>query len=131
MRLPDWMRSAGAVVVMTLALSGFARAGTFEDGVAAYAVDDYATALRLWRPLAERGDAEAQHNLGLMHAEGQGVPQDYVKALIWFRLAAEQGVVAARHQIRRNLSPPSTLAQRPPLPARPAVPRQWEAIWVI
>ncbi len=96
MRWPDWMRSAGAVAVMTLALSGFARAGTFEDGIAAYAVEDYATALRLWRPLAGQGDAEAQHNLGLMYAEGRGVPQDYAKALKWFRLAAEQGVVAAQ-----------------------------------
>ncbi len=59
MRWPDWMRSAGAVVVMTLALSGFARAGPFEDGVAVYNAGDYATALRLWRPLAEQGHAGA------------------------------------------------------------------------
>ena len=99
MRWPDWMRSAGAVVVMTLALSGFARAGTFEDGGAAYAVEDYATALRLWRSLAEQGDAEAQHNLGLMYAEGRGVPQDYAKALKWFRLAAAPDYAHAQHSL--------------------------------
>ena len=99
MRLPDWMRSAGAVAVMSLALSGFARAGTFEDGVAAYAVEDYATALRLWRPIAEQGDAEAQHNLGLMYAEGRGVPQDYAKALIWFRLGAECDHAGAQNNL--------------------------------
>ncbi len=58
MRWPDWMRSAGTVVVMTLALSGFARAGTFEDGVAAYAVEDYATALRLWRSLSNSSPSQ-------------------------------------------------------------------------
>ncbi len=99
MRWPNCMRSAGAVVVMTLALSGFARAGTFEDGVAAYAVEDYATALRLWRPLAERGDAEAQHNLGLMYAKGEGVPRDDSEAVKWFRLAAEQGNANAQQTL--------------------------------
>ncbi len=99
MRWPDWMRSAGAVVVMTLALLGFAKAGTFEDGGAAYAVEDYAAALRLWRPLAEQGDAEAQHNLGLMYAEARGVPRDYVKALKWFRLAAECDHAGAQNNL--------------------------------
>ena len=33
---------------------------------------DYATALRLWRPLADQGDASAQYNLGVMYAKGRG-----------------------------------------------------------
>jgi len=43
----------------------------------AYQRGDYATAVRLWRPPAEQGNAEAQYNLGVMYAEGDGVPQDY------------------------------------------------------
>ena len=46
--------------------------GPLEDAAAAYQRGNYATALRLWRPLAEQGDAEAQSNLGLMSAEGRG-----------------------------------------------------------
>ena len=37
---------------------------------------------------AERGNAEAQFNLGLMYANGQGVPQDYVEAHKWSNLSA-------------------------------------------
>jgi TPR repeat protein len=37
---------------------------------------DYATAPRLWRELAEQGDAKAQIKLGLMYQLGQGVPQE-------------------------------------------------------
>ena len=40
---------------------------------------------------AESGDATAQAKLGQMYAEGKGMPQDYVEAMKWFRLAADQG----------------------------------------
>ena len=33
----------------------------FEDGVAATLKGDYATAMRLWRPLADQGVASAQY----------------------------------------------------------------------
>jgi TPR repeat protein len=34
-----------------------------------------------WRCLAaNQADAEVQHNLGLLHAQGQGVPQEYAEA---------------------------------------------------
>jgi TPR repeat protein len=60
---------------------------------AAYDKGDYATALRLWQPLAEQGDVRAQTNLGLMFYTGQGVPQDLAVAVTWYRKAAEQGAV--------------------------------------
>jgi uncharacterized protein len=52
---------------------------------------DCATALKEWTPLAEQGDAFAQHNLGVMYGNGQGVPQDYVRAHMWSNLSASQG----------------------------------------
>lgn len=73
-----------------------ADAGPLEDGKAAYEREDYATALKFWHPLAERGDAEAQTNLGSMYHFGKGVPQDYAEAVKWYRLAAEQGSAWAR-----------------------------------
>lgn len=48
------------------------------------------------RPLADRGVAVAQYNLGLMYANGQGVPQDYEEAFKWTRLAADQGHAMAQ-----------------------------------
>ena len=43
------------------------------------------------RAAAERGDANAQFNLGLMYEEGRGVAQDYAQAVAWYRKAADQG----------------------------------------
>ncbi|MDG1372525.1 MAG: SEL1-like repeat protein [Paracoccaceae bacterium] len=40
---------------------------------------------------ADKGHANAQHNLGYSYDVGQGVPQDYSEAVKWYRLAAEQG----------------------------------------
>ena len=45
---------------------------------------------------AEQGDAGAQSVLGIMYYNGEGVPQDYKKALHWFTKPAEQGNVTAQ-----------------------------------
>jgi TPR repeat protein len=67
--------------------------------LAAYATGDYATAVSLWRPLAEQGDADAQYNLALMYDNGGGVPQDDAEAVRWFRMAAGQGNVRAQNNL--------------------------------
>ena len=43
------------------------------------------------RARADQGVAEAQYNLGVMYARGDGVPEDEAEALRWYRLAADQG----------------------------------------
>jgi hypothetical protein len=73
----------------------------FEDGMAAYQREDYATAMRLWRPLADQGHAGAQSNLGVMYEKGQGVPQDFAAALGWYRKAADQGKASAQTNLGR------------------------------
>src|SRR5207302_1022097 len=65
----------------------------------AYRHRQYETALGLYRPLADQGNAVAQYTLGLMYANGQGVPQDYGEAAKWFRLAAEQGEATAQFNL--------------------------------
>ena len=57
----------------------------FDEGLRVYERGDYATALREWGPLAEQGDAKASWNLGVIYSNGQGVPQDYAQAVIWYR----------------------------------------------
>ncbi len=64
-----------------------ASAGPFEDANAAYERQDYATALKLWRPLADQGDASSQYNLAVMNEKGQGVEKDYLQAHIWYDIA--------------------------------------------
>jgi uncharacterized protein len=48
------------------------------------------------RARAEKGDAAAQRELGLMYDRAQGVAQDYAEAVKWFRKAAEQGNAGAQ-----------------------------------
>jgi len=71
----------------------------WDDGVAAYAAGDYATAYRSWFPDAEQGDAKAQFNLGIMYYEGTGVPENDTEAVKWYRMAAEQGDVSAQYNL--------------------------------
>lgn len=44
---------------------------------------------------AKEGDAEAQFSLGLIYAKGDGVAQDYLKAMKWLKKAAEQNHIKA------------------------------------
>ena len=46
--------------------------------------------MRWYRLAADQGYASAQFNLGVMYGTGEGVPQDYVAAHMWFNLAAAQ-----------------------------------------
>jgi TPR repeat protein len=50
---------------------------------AAYQRGDYATAMRLLRPLADQGVPLVQFTLGVMYAIGKGTPQDYGQAASW------------------------------------------------
>ena len=68
----------------------------WDDGTAAYAAGDYRTAYRKWFSLAERGDAKALYNLGVIHANGKGVPKNYATAVKWYRKAAEYGHAGAQ-----------------------------------
>ena len=99
------VRAVGAVVnklacslVVFLAIV-IPAAADFPAGLAAYSHGDYATALKEWQPVAEAGDPNAQYNLGLLYARGQGVPQSYQKAAEWYQKAAEQGVAAAQYNL--------------------------------
>ncbi len=87
-----------AFTSVALATSGVAQTKTdpFSRGYEAYNRGDYATALRLWRPLAEQGNALAQFSLGFMYDNGEGVPQNDAEAVKWYRRAADQGDASAQ-----------------------------------
>jgi hemolysin activation/secretion protein len=48
---------------------------------------------------AEQGDASAMYMLGMMYANGQGVPQDYKKAALWYYKASERGNALAQYRL--------------------------------
>ena len=68
-----------------------AQAGKWEDGVKAFARKEYAAAAKLFRPLAEKGNAVAQYRIAMMHKMGLGVSKDRKLAQKWSMLAAKQG----------------------------------------
>ena len=87
------------MIALFVGLAATPASAGWDEGAAAYGRGDYETALREWRPLAERGNAKAQYYLGLMYAEGQGVPQNYGEAAKWWRKAAELGYVGAQYNL--------------------------------
>ena len=102
------LKHAIAAVLLVLSFVEPVTAGPLEDADAALKRRDYASALRLIRPLAEQGDANAQYNFGVFYDNGLGVPQDKVRAYMWFNLSAAQGregAAAFRDLIARRTTP--------------------------
>ena len=70
--------------------------------------------MKWYRKAAEQGHAGAQNNLGLMYANGQGVPQDFIRAYMWSNLAAaassgDEGKAAMK--LRDDVASQMTAAQ--------------------
>jgi uncharacterized protein len=60
-------------------------------GIEAWQAGNYALAIGNWRPLADRGDADAQYNIAQAYFLGRGVPQNANLAEQWYARAARQG----------------------------------------
>ncbi len=60
---------------------------------------NYATALKVWMPAAEGGNAEAQTNVGEIFERGLGGEPNYEASLIWYRKAAKQGNARAQFNL--------------------------------
>src|SRR5262249_41178640 len=90
-KLRTSMSKIAAVVGLAFVLaSGCVHAKLPSDRTRAFAKDDYVVTRKLM-PRAERGDANAQAQLGFMYEHGRGVAQDYVIAVYWYMSAAAQG----------------------------------------
>lgn len=85
------------VLSALLAAGGPTAAGSKPDGTANFARANYFAAAVRARPLAERGNPQAQALLGFMYEYGRGVPQDYTTAVYWYRCAAEQDYSTAQY----------------------------------
>jgi TPR repeat protein len=94
MRLKDMLVSAAAAGLIVI--GGPALAQSVEAGVQAWQGGNYDEAVRQWRPLADRGDQDAQFNLGHAYRLGRGVPQNMNLAEQWYERAARAGHVEAQ-----------------------------------
>lgn len=77
--------------VCFFALAGQVMADALSEATDVYNTGDYGKAAKLYRPLAEKGNAEAQYVLGMMYRAGRGVERDNSEARKWYQLASEQG----------------------------------------
>ena len=64
---------------------------TLENGLEAAQRGDYAEAYWLWRPLADAGIARAQHQIGWLYANGNGLRVNLEAAIDWWTRAARSG----------------------------------------
>lgn len=80
---------------MALLLGSAPALADVKAGVDAWGRGDYQTAISEWRGPADKGDADAQFNLGQAYKLGRGVSQDLVQAEKWYKKAADQGHLQA------------------------------------
>ena len=97
--LPGQVRNLGSMKylsarrpIRTTAVDCRIRGGEY----VAYDRADYRSALKVWLPQAEEGNAEAQNYVGEIFEKGLGQEPDYVSALSWYKRAAEQGYSRAQ-----------------------------------
>jgi cell division septation protein DedD len=62
-----------------------------KTGVDLWQAGNFAGAVKEWRQLADKGDADAQFNLGQAYKLGRGVPADLGSAQSWYEKAAAKG----------------------------------------
>ena len=68
-----------------------------ESALAAVKNENYKKAFKQFQLLANKGEAEAQHNLAMLYRLGKGVKKNVSLSADWFRKAADQGVVDAQY----------------------------------
>jgi hypothetical protein len=90
----------GLILAAQILGSAGAVAGPWEDGMAAYNRGDYVPAIKVFRAMAEQGNAKAQSVLGIMYRRGQGVSRSPVRAFLWFSRAAARGDAQAKTELR-------------------------------
>jgi cell division septation protein DedD len=67
-----------------------------KSGIDAWQRGDYAAAVAIWRPLAQKGNADAEFDLGQAYRLGRGVQVDLAQAQLWLEQAAEAGHLDAQ-----------------------------------
>jgi len=71
----------------------------YKAGLQSFKNRDYATAYRIWLPIARQGNSKAQYRIGYMYLNGLGVRQDSIQARIWFERSAGQGEPNAQNDL--------------------------------
>jgi TPR repeat protein len=93
------LRNRALILATLLVAANAAWADDVKDGDDAFERRDYATAAKLLKPQAERGDMIAELDIGLMYFAGNGLPHDEAEGARWVSAAARQGNSGAQTDI--------------------------------
>jgi uncharacterized protein len=88
-----------ALLAISAMLCCNAAVAGLKEGYEALSRQDYAAAIKEYRPLAERGNAEAQYRIGRMYEFGKGYPKDQAQGIAWIRKAAAQDHADAQQEL--------------------------------
>ena len=70
---------------------------SLSSGIAAFEAKNFAQALSLLGPIAEKGNDQAQYRLAIMYQNGLGVVRNELLAMKWMIAAANQDLALAQH----------------------------------
>lgn len=87
---------AAAVAGALAPMFAVAALADYDAGKRAYDAGDFKTAHDEWTAAGLEGDPRAQYDLGIMLANGVGVPRDVVSAYAWLMLAHKGGIKEAK-----------------------------------
>jgi len=71
----------------------------YKKGNAYYNNGDYAQAVVWYQKAANKGESQAQYELGLVYMSGEGVSKNYNEGVSWLKKAAEQGHAQAQYNL--------------------------------
>ena len=86
-------------LVISLVFSLSAVRADFDDGMVAYELSNFESALGEFRLAAKHGEPRAQYMLGVMYEHGRGVGKGNAAAMKWYRMAAEQGHAKSQYKL--------------------------------
>ena len=83
-------------VLTGIVCPSFVKADDFQDAVRIANNRDFATAYKMFVPLAEKGHAAAQLILGMMYFKGTGIEKNIVQADKWLLISEKLGQEAGK-----------------------------------
>lgn len=87
------------LLIVTAWLTSTVFAENYDSGFEAFQANQQKTALEIWSPLADQGNADAQFSMGVLYYSGGKIKQNLELAVEWFHKAADQGHAGAQFNL--------------------------------
>ncbi|MCW8410018.1 sel1 repeat family protein [Legionella sp. PATHC035] len=88
------------IFISNLVACATTNAINLREGIDSFRVENYRKAFIRLKPIAERGQPDAQYAVGYMYYYGKGVVEDRKKAWFWINAAANLGQPDAKEAVR-------------------------------